>query len=84
MHEFVVNVLKTVVISTESKVALLVEPNSRRVIVLDENPLPNIELLAVDQQRILDVLLDDKLAIFAHAVVGDIIQIVHAFDASAS
>lgn len=84
MHEFVLNVVETIVVATEPEVALFVEPNNWRIIVLDEYPLPDIELLAVDEKGVLDILLDDKLAVLSEAVVGNIIQVIHAFDPSPS
>lgn len=84
MHKFVVDVVQRVLVAAETKVAFFIEPDDRRVEVLDQYPLPNVELLAVDQQRVFDVLLDDELAIFSQTVVCDIVEIVETFDASAS
>ena len=84
VHEFIVDVVKRVVVAAEAEVALLVEPNSGWVEVLNEHPLPYVELAAVYQQRVFDVFLDDELDVLAEAVIGDVVQVVQALDASAS
>ena len=84
MLEFIMNIVETVVISTKPEIALLVKPNDWRIEVLDENPLSDVKFFTIYQQRIFDIFLDYKLAIFTKTVICNIIEVIHAFDASTS
>ena len=78
--ESVVNVVQVVLLVCEAEVALVVEPYFGWVEVLNDDPLPNIELPPLDQHRVLDVLLHHELCGPAHAVVNNIINIVETSD----
>jgi hypothetical protein len=84
MHKFVVNVIKRILIATKTKVAFFIEPYNWRVEIFDQHPLADVEFFTVYEKRVFDVFLNDKLTIFSQAVVGNIVQIVKTFDASAS
>ena len=84
MHKFVMNVVKTVIITTKSEVTLFVEPDYRRIVVLDQYPLSDVKFFTIYKQRIFNILLDNKLTIFTKTVICNIIEIIHAFDASTS
>lgn len=84
MHEFVMNVVETILVAAKTKVALFVKPDNWRIVVLDENPLSDVKFFTIYQQRILYVFLDHELAVFSQAIVGNIIEVVETFDTSAS
>jgi hypothetical protein len=84
MDVAVVDVLQRVALSAEAHVALIVEPHLGWVKVLNEYPLPNIELPLVDQQRILDVLLRNILDVLVEAVIHDVEQVVEASNSSST
>ena len=48
MGKSVVDIVKVVFLVGKSKVALLIKPNFRRIEVLNNNPLPDIELPALN------------------------------------
>lgn len=80
----VVNVVKGELISTETDIALIVEPNLRRTVVLDKNPLPDVKLFSLHQQRVLNVLLDDELYTSSQTIISDIVDVIEASDSSSS
>ena len=84
MDEFVVDVVERVVFGGETEIGLLVEPDFRRVVGLDENPLADVKLSALDYQGFLDVFLDDETEVFAEAVVADIEEVVETVYTSSS
>lgn len=49
VHEFVVDVVKTIVVAAEAEIALFVEPDDWGIVVFNEYPLPDIKLLAIDE-----------------------------------
>ena len=59
-------VVERELLGAEAQVAVLVEPERQRVPVGDDEPLTDVELGAVDEQRTLDVLLHDVLALLLH------------------
>ena len=54
----VFEIVQLEVLGGKSDVAFVEEPDLERVQILDEDPLPDIELPVFDNQRVLDVLLD--------------------------
>ena len=84
MHKFVMNVVKTIIITAKSEVALFIEPDNWRIVVLDKHPLSDVKFFTIYQQRVLYVFLDYKLAIFSQTIVCNVIQIVKTFDSSSS
>ena len=73
MHELVMNVVKTELITAEPDITLLVKPYHRRIVVLNKDPLSYVKFLTIDQKRVLYILLNDKLTIFPKTVVGNIV-----------
>lgn len=73
MHKFVMNIVKTIIITTKSKVALFIEPDYRRIVVLNKHPLSYVKFFTIYQQRILYIFLDDKLTIFSKTIVCNVI-----------
>jgi deoxyhypusine synthase len=80
----VVNVVQGELISTETDIALIVEPYLRRTVVLDKNPLSDVKLFSLHQQRVLNVLLDDELYTSSQTIISDIVDVVEASDSSSS
>lgn len=64
MHKFIADVTHHVLFSAEPQVALLVKPDFRWVVVLNENPLADVEFAVADYEGVLDVLLDHELPVF--------------------
>jgi hypothetical protein len=84
VREFVAQLGGVVLVQAEAAVELTVEPDLRRVVVLHQHPLPNVELAPVYYERVLDVLLDDVLRLLAQRVVEDVGEVGQALDASAA
>lgn len=73
VDESVVDVIQRELVSTKSDIAFIVKPNFGWVEILDEDPLPNIKLLALNDEWMLDILLHNELYIAAKTIVGNII-----------
>jgi hypothetical protein len=82
--EPVANVVKRVVIGTEPDVTLVIEPDFWWIVILNADPLPDVELFTSNQERVFDILLDDELASSPATVSDNVIQIVVAANASSS
>lgn len=48
-----IKLVEGVLLWTEAKVALLVEPDGQRIPIGDKEPLSNVKLCPVDEQRLL-------------------------------
>jgi hypothetical protein len=53
--------ISVVILQAKPKVKLIVKPYLRRVVILNENPNSDIEFTFVDDQRVLNVLLNNVL-----------------------
>lgn len=84
MLEPVANVVKRVVIGTEPDVTLVIEPDFWWIVILNADPLPDVELFTSNQEWVFDILLDDELASSPATVSDNVIQIVVAANASSS
>lgn len=84
MDEAIVDVVEGVLVIGKSKVALLIEPDRWGTEVLNQHPLPNIELPPFNQQRVFYVLLDDELGGLAQAIVGYVVDIIETSDSPSS
>lgn len=65
MSETITQFAWIVVIETKSAVELWVKPYFRRSIILNNDPLTNIEFFTIDNERILDVFLYNILSFFS-------------------
>ena len=61
MHVSIADLPDVIVLWGESDVALFIDPYGERVPIRDKYPLPDVELLAMNEQRVLYVLLDNPL-----------------------
>jgi hypothetical protein len=61
--------ISVVILKTKAKVKLIIKPNLRRVVILNEHPNSDIEFAFVDNQRIFNVLLDNILNILPKAAI---------------
>jgi len=69
----------------KSDVALRIDPNSKGVPVCYEDPLPYIEFLLVNDQRVFDVLLDDPITSAAFTnIFQNLIKFAHHNDTAPS
>ena len=59
MRISITNLVEIEICGWKSNVGLRVDPNRKRVPVGDEDPLPDVKLAALHNQRILDILLAD-------------------------
>jgi hypothetical protein len=84
MHKPISQSRGVIFLQAESAVKLPIEPNFRGVVFFHNDPLSDIKLSPVYQQRILYILLDHILCLFSKGVVEDIIEIVHTSDPSTS
>ena len=76
MRVSITNLVEIEICSWESNVRLRVDPNCQRVPVGDEDPLPDVELAALHNQRVLDILLADVQLTFT--LVAD--QLIAVFE----
>ena len=73
MRETIIDVVQRILIVSKAKIALLIEPYFGRGEVLDEDPLPDIELPSLNEQWVFDVFLYDKLSELTKGIISDII-----------
>lgn len=79
-----------VVLCAETNVEFLVFPDFQRIERTDDNELSDIELVSavysaiIDEQRILDVLLANKISVARAQIVEDIVQVIRDVDSSPS
>lgn len=76
------DVVHIVLLCTESEVALIVEPDPRRIVVLHQNPLPYVEFSVHYHQWVLYVLLSHVLYVLPENTVHDLTQLYSHLDAS--
>lgn len=84
MLEPVTDVIKRVVIGTEPDVTLVIEPYFGWIVILNADPLPDVELFTSDQEWVFDIFLNDELTSSPATVCDNIIQVVVAANSSAS
>ena len=65
MRELVAQFERVVFLQAEAEVELGIEPDARRVVVLDQHPLADVEFPPVYYQWVLDVLLHHVLCLLA-------------------
>lgn len=63
MDEAIVDVTDVVLLNTKPEIALFVLVDSGWSIIEDHHPNSNIEFAIIDQQRVFNVFLDNKLSI---------------------
>lgn len=78
----IIDVIEWKLIATEPHITFIIKPYFGWVKVLDQNPLSYIKFSAFNQQRMLYILLDNKLDISAKTIIGDIIDIIEASNSS--
>jgi hypothetical protein len=61
MDKSIIDLPQIIVLWRKPNVTLLIDPYCKRVPVSDKDPLPDVKLLPADEQRVLNVLLDDPL-----------------------
>lgn len=79
----VVKLVESEVLSTDAQVSLLEDEALERLPRRDEHPLADVELLAVEEERLLDVLLDD-LRRSLLSWLDDLVQFARAEDTEAA
>mmetsp|Transcript_24684 Transcript_24684/g.85892 ORF Transcript_24684/g.85892 Transcript_24684/m.85892 type:complete len:632 (-) Transcript_24684:654-2549(-) len=87
VDELVGQVVEVKVHGAEAQVAVVVEPHRQRVPAGHDDPLPDVELAALDHQRPLHVLLHHPLRLLVlapAAAVQDLAQVAVALDAAAA
>lgn len=84
MNKSVVDVVQWKLVCAKPDVAFIVEPYFGWIEILDEDPLPDVELLALDHQWMLNILLHHELDVLAQAVVRDVVKIVETADSPPS
>mmetsp|Transcript_3768 Transcript_3768/g.7721 ORF Transcript_3768/g.7721 Transcript_3768/m.7721 type:complete len:313 (+) Transcript_3768:708-1646(+) len=86
VREAVFQLLRVVVFEGEAQVAILVKPDREGIPPRDEHPLPNVELLPLNDHGVLDVLLGNPpgLGTAAHANLQDLLQAGGELNASAT
>jgi hypothetical protein len=62
---FVAQLRRVVLFQAETQVELAVEPDFGGVVVLNQDPLPDVEFAAIYNKRVFDVFLDDVLRFLA-------------------
>jgi hypothetical protein len=78
-------VICIIIFKSKSNVAFIINPNSKRIPVFNENPLPYIELSGLDDQRILDVLLYHPMSSFGILyVIQYLVMVGHYLYSSSS
>lgn len=80
----IVNIVKRVLVSRETKITLLVEPDRRRREILNSHPLSYVKFSAFNQQWILNIFLNHELSGETQRIVSNVVDIIEATDAPSS
>lgn len=84
MHEPVIYVVDVEIFGRKPYVALLVDPNFRRVSILHQHPEPDIKFSGFYYEGVLDVLLHHVLGLLPHDEVHNLLEICEAFNSSSA
>lgn len=80
----IVDVIERKIICAETDVTILVHPDFGRAEILDQHPNADVELFALDEERIFDVLLDYELPCSSQTIIYYIVEVIVAPDSSPS
>jgi len=81
---FVVELVEVEVGGGESDVGLGVHPDSERIPICDQDPLPDVELARLHYHRVLDVLLTNVLGLSLLGDIEDFDQVLVEYNATTS
>lgn len=79
---FVGQIPHIVLFRAQPQIALIEHPNFWRRVLFNQYPLPDIELLAFNKERILDILLSDILHVLIEGKIENVVDFGKAFYSS--
>lgn len=84
MDESISDVVDVVVTGRESEVRLLINPHSQGIPICHKNPLSDVKLSTLNNQRVLHVFLSNKLRFLLLTEIQNLDQLLIQDDASPS
>jgi hypothetical protein len=82
MYKAIIKTFRVILFEAKSNIELSVEPNSRRIIIFNNDPLSDIEFSVFDEERIFNIFLYYVLGFFAQGIVKNFAVLVHATDST--